>query len=292
MQPGPVHIIVNPISGQGQDSRFIAELVRHLTLRGFPVRLEPTRAAGHGRRIAQAVPDDARCVVSIGGDGTHRDVLSGLVGRPVPVCVVPSGTENVLGRTFRLLPTLRDTLRRVQAGRAVAIDIGLANRHPFVMFSGIGFDAAVTEAVHRNRRGRIVRDAYYGPIARLWWHYRFTPLAVSVDGRRLADDAGLVLVANMPLYADRLRMAPQAVGDDGLLDVVCFRTQSRWRVLELYLFTRLGKHLSHPLVASARGRYIEVTSAEAPVPAQVDGDAITTTPVTCTVVPKAVKLLV
>ena len=292
MPAGAVHIIVNPISGQGQDGRFIAELVRHLTLRGFRVQVQPTRGSGHGRELARAAPDDAHCIVSIGGDGTHRDVLSGLLGRPVPVCVVPSGTENVLGRTFRLMPTLQDTLRRIQTGRPAAIDLGLANQCPFVMFSGTGFDAAVTEAVHRNRRGRIFRDAYYSQIARLLWRYGFPALAVTVDGRPLADDAGFVLVANTPLYADRMRMAPQAIGDDGLLDAVCFRARSPWKILELYLHVRRGRHLTHPRVAYAQGRRIEVTCAEAAVPTQVDGDFRLTTPVTHTVMPKAVRLLV
>ncbi|MBM4018007.1 MAG: diacylglycerol kinase family lipid kinase [Planctomycetes bacterium] len=292
MPPGAVYIIVNPISGQGPDSRFLAQLRRHLTLRGFAAEVMATERPRHGRELARSVPDDARCIVSIGGDGTHREILSGLLGRPVPVCVVPSGTENVLGRTFRLLPTLRDTLRRIQSGRPVAIDIGLANDYPFVMLSGTGFDAAITDIVHRNRRGRILREAYYGPTARLWWRYPFPALAVTVDGRPLVDDAGFVLVANTPVYADRLRMAARAVGDDGLLDVVCFRTRSRWRILELYLCARAGRHLAHPLTTCAQGRRITVTCAEAPAPTQVDGDAVMTTPVTYTVMPKAVRLLV
>jgi len=292
MPHGTVHIIVNPISGQGQNSRFVPELVRHLGLRGFSPVVEPTQRAGHAKDLARAVPDDAYCIVSIGGDGTHREVLSGLVGRPVPVCVVPSGTENVLARTFRLTSTLKDILRRVQTRRAVALDVGLANAHPFVMFSGVGFDAAVTRIVHENRTGPIIRDAYYGPILRLLWRYRWPPIAVTVDGRPLADDAGMVTVANTPVYADHLRLAPKAVGDDGLLDVVAFRARSRWQLLDIFAAARLGRHLRHPRVVHTQGKRIEVTCASDPVPVQVDGDAVMTTPVEYSVVPRAVRLLV
>lgn len=292
MPRGAVHIIVNPISGQGQNSCFIPQLVRHLGLRGFATHVELTQRPAHARDLAHAVPDDAYCVVSIGGDGTHREVLSALVQRPVPVCVVASGTENVLARTFRLMSTLKDILRRIQMGRAVAVDVGLANAHPFIMFAGIGFDAAVTRAVHENRRGRIFRDAYYGPIVRQLWRYRWPPITVTVDGRPLADDAGMVIVANTPVYADRLRLAPKAVGDDGLLDVVAFRARSRWQLLELFLAARLGRHIGHPRVACAQGKQIEVTCASEPAPAQIDGDAIMTTPVRYSVLPRAVRLLV
>jgi YegS/Rv2252/BmrU family lipid kinase len=292
MACGQVRIIVNPISGSGRDPRFIPELARHLTLRGFSVDVRPTCCPGHARDLACETPDEARCVVSVGGDGTHREVLAGLLGRPVPVCVVPLGTENVLARTFRLTRGLEATVRRIQAGRPVAVDLGLANDHPFMMFSGIGFDAAVTRAVHEKRRGRILREAYYATIARLWWRYVFPRLAVTVDGRQVADDAGFVVVANTPLYADGLRIAPGAVGDDGLLDVVCFRTRSRWQILRFFLLTRMGRHLGYPQVVAARGRRIEVACPDGPALVQTDGDAILTTPVRYAVAPKAVRLLV
>ena len=292
MALGLIRIIVNPISGRGHDPRFIAELVRHLTLRGFTVDLQRTERAGHAAELARAVPDDAHCILSVGGDGTHREVLTGLVGRPVPACIVPSGTENVLGRTFGFLGSLRDVILRVQRGRPVALDVGLASGHPFVLFSGAGFDAAVTREVHRKRRGAIRRSTYYGVIARMLWKYRFPPMAVTVDGRLLADDAAFVLVANVPRYADGLRVAPEAIADDGLLDVVCFRAATRWHFLRAYLLAYRGRHLGDAQVASTQGRRVEVICKSEALPVQVDGDAVLTTPVTYTVMPKAVRLLV
>ncbi len=288
----PVRIIFNPISGRGQDRRFIADLARHLGLRGFAVEGAATRHRGHARELARTAPEDARCVISLGGDGTHREVISGLIGRKVPVCIVPMGTENVLARTFRAWRTLQDVVTRVQDGHVVAVDIGMANDNPFTMFSGIGLDAAVTKMVHEKRGGSIVRDAYYGPVFRVLWGSALPRMAVVVDGRPLADDVGYLLVANTPRYANSLRIAPQAVADDGLLDVVCYRTGSRLKLLCLYAATARGRHLAHPQVAHARGRRIEVTSAGAAVPVQVDGDAVTATPATYTVLPKSVHILV
>ena len=292
MLQGPVRIIVNPISGIGVKPHFIAALAKHLRMRGFPVEVTPTRGPGHARDLARDAPDDARCVVSVGGDGTHREVVSGLLGKSVPACVVPSGTENVLARTFELTASLQQTINRIQNGRSVAVDVGLANGLPFMLFAGVGFDAAVVREVHKKRRGRINRAAYYAPIVRLLWRYEFPRLAVTVDGRPLADDAGFVLVANTPIYASQLRLAPKAVADDGVLDVVCFRTRSWREVLHCYMLARHGLHLADPLVAHGRGTRIEVSCADREVPAQVDGDAGIVTPVTCTVLPKAVRLLV
>ena len=313
-----VRVIVNPISGRGQDRRLLNGLRIHLGLRHFPVEVLRTEGVGHARRLAAETPDDAHCVVSIGGDGTHREVIAGLVGRPVPVAVVPSGTENVFARTFRLTGTLREIMDLVQRGRAVALDVGQADLsavalrpvrrspgapgakpeagakadgHPFVLFSGVGFDAEVTRRVHQRRRGPIDRAAYYGPAWRLWWGYRFPRLRVTVDGRTVTEEAGIVVVANTPRYADRLRVAPQARADDGLLDVVCYRTRSRWAMLRQFAETKLGWHLRDADVRLERGRCVEVACDQQPVPVQADGDAIGSTPVTYTLHPRAVRIL-
>ena len=79
-----VRIVVNPISGRGHDPRFVRALVRHLRLRGFAVEVHRTRRPGDGLRLAREAPEGTRCLVSIGGDGTHSEVLSGLAGRRVP----------------------------------------------------------------------------------------------------------------------------------------------------------------------------------------------------------------
>lgn len=292
MAAGLVHVIYNPVSGRGHDPRFLDDLARHLSIRGFSVEISVTHRPGHGTQLARQTPDDARCVVSIGGDGTHRDVLAGLTGRPVPACVVPSGTENVLARTFRLTGTLAETLHVIHHGRPVEIDVGEVNGRPFIMFSGVGFDAAVTQEVHRRRHGRIRREAYYGPIARQWWRYRFSPISVTVDGRGVTDEAGIVLVANTPLYGGRLRIASRAVADDGLLDVVCLKAASRWQMLRLFLLVRCGRHLGHPLATCVRGRHVEVVCRERPLPVQADGDAVAATPAVYNVRPRAVRFLI
>lgn len=291
MQFGPVRIIYNPISGRGHSALFISELVRHLTMRGFQPEPSPTRHAGHAAELARGAPDDAAAVISIGGDGTHREVLGGLIGRGIPACIVPGGTENVMARTLRLTGTLPEVVETVHHGRIVAMDMGRANGRPFAMFSGVGFDAEVTREVHSRRRGPIVRGAYYGPIVRRWWRYGFPPFTVTVDGRLLADDVGILFICNTPEYADRLRLAPRAAADDGLLDVVAYRTRSRYHMLAHMIRTRLGRHLDHPLVAYAQGKRIEVTCPEREVAVQTDGDVTAATPVTYTVEPLAVRLI-
>ncbi len=288
---GLVRIIVNPFSGRGQDPNFTRELMLQLYLRRFPVELSRIAGPGDGQRLARETPDDAACVVSIGGDGTHRAVIAGMLGRRVPVCVVPGGTENVLAKTFGLTGTVRHTVELILRRHLVDLDIGLVNGEPFVMFTGVGFDAAVTRRVHAKRNGPFHRAAYYAVIGKMVWRYRFPRLRVSVDGEPICDDAGFVLVANTPQYAGRMRIARHAVANDGLLDVVCFQTQSRVHFVAHYVRMKLGTHLRHPEVTAARGEVVTVTSDGQPADAEADGDWIAMTPLVCRLRPRAIRLL-
>ncbi len=287
-----IRIILNPISGRGQGRHFLDRLVRHLELRAFDVDVATADAPGRSTDLAAEVPDDAHCVVSIGGDGTHREVAAGLLGRPVPLAALPFGTENVLAKTLGVDRTMKATLALIQSRRAVAFDAGVLAGHPFLLFAGVGFDAAVTRAVHETRKGPILRWAYYAVIVRQWVHYPWPPLRVTVDGRVLAEAAGFVFFGNLPQYCDRLRVTPEAVPTDGRLDVVAFHGRTRWQMAAQFARVRARRHLGHPGTAFARGREIKVTCEEGPVPVQIDGDAVAETPLECTVRPGAVRVLV
>ncbi len=290
-QPGLVRIIYNPLSGRGRADVLVRDLIRHLEGRRFSIDVCPLKNGGSARDLAAEAPDESLCVLSIGGDGTHREVGAGLVGRRIPFAAIPCGTENVLAKTFGFVPTAKAALHTIQNGRRALLDVGACDGRPFLMFAGVGFDAAVTRAVHADRDGPITRAAYYGPMARLLATYPFPRLTVTVDGRTLCDDAATVMLGNTPRYADGLRLCARAVADDGLLDVAAFRTRSRLGFLAMGLRAKLGRHMDHPQVAYARGRRIEVTSAETGVPVQIDGDAVAETPVVFTVRPKSVWLL-
>ncbi len=288
---GLVRIIVNPFSGRGQDPAFTRELMLQLYLRRFAVELCHIGGPGDGQRLAADTPEDATCVVSVGGDGTHRAVIAGMLGRRVPVCVVPAGTENVLAKTFGLTGTVRHTVALIVDRHLVDLDIGLVNDTPFVMFTGVGFDAAVSKRVQAKRNGPFHRAGYYAVIGRMAWRYQFPRLRVAVDGRPLCDNAGFVLVANTPQYADRMRVARNAIADDGLLDVVCFETQSRFHFVAHYVRMKLGTHLRHPEVTFAQGRSVTVTAEGTPADAEADGDWIGMTPLVCRLRPRAIRLL-
>jgi diacylglycerol kinase family enzyme len=98
------------------------------------------------------------------------------------------------------------------------------------------------------------------------------------------------MVFNLPCYAAGLGIEPEAVGDDGLLDVIAFKRGSVASGLKYISWIWLGRHLNSKDVDRRRGRSIEITSVER-VPFQLDGDYAGRLPLRIETVPAGVQLL-
>jgi diacylglycerol kinase (ATP) len=168
----------------------------------------------------------------------------------------------------------------------------MANGQAFAVMSGVGFDATVTGEVHARRRGPISRWWYFWPTVKNLCFYKWPHMSVEVDGRTVAEGAAFLVVGNMRMYADRLRICANAVPDDGLLDVCIFTRPGAFHLIGYFLSTRFGRHLQRNDVVYRQGTRIVVRPAEGGVPFQVDGDAVGVAPVEYTVRPQAVQMFV
>jgi diacylglycerol kinase family enzyme len=95
---------------------------------------------------------------------------------------------------------------------------------------------------------------------------------------------------NLPRYAGGLQIVPQAVGDDGLLDVCTFKEGSLWSGLTYLAGVLMGQHQTYSDCVNRRTRSVRIESDE-PVPYQLDGDPGGFTPLEIDVVPGRLTLL-
>ena len=119
--------IVNPAAGAGRDRVAWRALLARLCDLGRPVSVQATAGPGDGRRIAAEAPDDAETVIVVGGDGTVREVAEGLLGRPVPMVIWPTGTENLVARQYGFRATPDVALDCLCAGQTVEMDVGVSD---------------------------------------------------------------------------------------------------------------------------------------------------------------------
>ena len=264
-------LIYNPRSGRQRHARVLDAILAVLRGGGFDVEPRPTSYAGEAVELARRLVQDgeAEAAFSFGGDGTAREVATGLLGSSVALGVIPGGTANLLALAFGLP---RDPVRAAGAlcGAPVrSIDVGLAGDHPFLMMVSAGLDATVLAALDVELKWRFGQGAIAWQGLREWWRYPYPEIEVTADGERRT--ATFAAVANIPYYAGSFHLAPGARPDDGKLELVLFHGRGRAATLAFVLDLLRSAHVRRRDVTVLR---VEEALLGGPPgePAQVDGD--------------------
>jgi diacylglycerol kinase (ATP) len=295
-------LLVNPVSGRGEGHRLAARAAEALRRHGLEAPLHLTDHEGHAADLAaRAAAGGADLILVVGGDGTLRDVAAGLAGAPTAVALLPAGTGNDLAGALRLPRAPAAAVETALHGRERLLDVWLWNELPFVNAAGVGLDAAVAAAINTRpaRRGRLRAGgmaAYLLALARVLRTFR--PLR----GRLSAGDAGwegaawLIAFAGGPTYGGGLRIAPGAVPDDGLLEIVIVGDVSRAELVCNLPGLLRGTHVRHPRVQVLRASRAELTLEAESVAraglATLDGEVIGALPATIRRAPYPLRLRV
>ncbi|MEB3298430.1 MAG: diacylglycerol kinase family protein [Candidatus Sericytochromatia bacterium] len=273
--------------------------VEPLRAEGWEIAVVPTRHAGEGERIArQAVADGVGAVLVAGGDGSLNEVLPVLVGTDVPLGILPVGTANVLARELGVTTDLAKALAILQGGFTRRIDVGRVMRpggqdRYFCAMVGVGFDAVSMMGDELGPlKERLGRGAFALTAMRTSLHHRPSPLTLEVDGRRQRRLVYMLIVANTAFYGvEFLKVTPEASVTDGMLDVAILRSRSFLEAWRDFFSIALGRVRDLPTYETLRCRRITLRSGK-PLPFQVDGDLVGSTPVTLEVVPAALEVFV
>jgi YegS/Rv2252/BmrU family lipid kinase len=253
-----------------------------------------------------------RRLLVAGGDGSVHDVVNGLRAAadfspspsPVTLGVLPLGTGNDWARSLRM-PTDRVELAAVvRRGRVAALDLGRIDFPArggeagtptcwFVNVAGAGFDAHVIQRLPTPLPSGIAYLAgALGSLAR----YRSPAFQIriesaAVDVARLDGRFLLAFVANGRYCGHRMKVAPAAMLDDGLLDVVTIDEVglpgALARLAKLYRGTLLGD----PLVRHRQGSCVRIDADPAAV-VEADGQIVGRTPAIFSVLPRSLQVLV
>jgi len=289
-------VAANPYSGAADNRRRVEALARELAALGRAPRVlwdARERAAILGDRVAMA---GCRAVVAAGGDGTVAQVINELPPG-TPLAVFPAGNENLFAATHGFADDPAFLVRALAAGRTRALDLGRASvpgrQRLFALMLSAGLDAEIVRrlATWRASGGalrRVRRVSYVAPIAASLATYRHPPVRV-VAGESAARGAYCV-IANAPAYALDLPLAPDARADDGALDWLLFERGSLAALAAYSWAVWRGRHLARGDVRGGRATRLTLDAA-APVPVQVDGDPLGTTPVEVDVMPGALTLV-
>jgi YegS/Rv2252/BmrU family lipid kinase len=292
--PAPVCLIVNPSAGGGKAGRVAPEVERRLGELGLQVRRVDTRDLDHARLLADDGARAGETVVALSGDGMIGVVADALRQVPGAVLgVLPGGRGNDLARVLGIPEDPLAACVVIARGVPRSMDVGVVAGQAFVGIASVGFDSEANRIANQAPAwlGGLVYA--YGALRALaaWRPARFQ-IELDPPGERLSFSAYTVGAANSKSYGGGMRAAPDAMLDDGLLEVVVLESISKLRFLTAILPRVFkGTHVQLPSVHVYRAAEVEI-SADRPFTMYADGDPIGDLPMRVRAVRGAVSVLV
>jgi YegS/Rv2252/BmrU family lipid kinase len=283
--PAPICLIVNPSAGGGRAARIAPEVERALRSEGLSVRAVRTSGLAHARELAREASAAGETVAALSGDGLVGVLADELRASPGAVLgVLPGGRGNDLARVLEIPSDPAAACRVLARGTARPLDLGLVEplgggpARAFVGIASAGFDSDANRIANEAPPwlGGLVYA--YGAVRALlsWRPARFE---LEFDGReRHAFSGYSVAVANSRAYGGGMYAAPDAMLDDGQLDVVAIERVSRLRFLANLPRVFKGTHVELPSVRVFRCATVTVVS-DRPFEMYADGDPVGALPV-------------
>jgi diacylglycerol kinase (ATP) len=259
----PIEIVVTPTSGNGQAMTTAVELRKELTDRGYRTAFEAFSDLESLTRWAEVDDRQFSALICVGGDGTQSATAAAAVRRQVPFLSVSHGFGNLFARAFGHPRHAKGVLDLLMYGEVIPADLGVRNGELFLCQQSYGLIADVQEAVESGAAAPRARWrrwlSYYRAAAR---YLRETPAArrrVVVDGKVVAVDAALVIVANVKTYGSWLPLTPDASPVDGLFDVFVMNGTTHRQVFAKLLRRYLRIPGSGPGTLFCRGQRVSVS---------------------------------
>jgi YegS/Rv2252/BmrU family lipid kinase len=286
---GPVCLIVNPHAGGGRAMRLLPAVEAALRGMGRAFRVEPTVSMEHARELARGARDAGEIVAAMGGDGITGAVAGELRGGAGVLAVLPGGRGNDFARKLGIPSDPVQACELLHSGIERRVDLAEAAGVAYLGILSAGFDSDVNEIANTTRLP-LGSNVYVYGVLRAIAGWKRAGWSVSVDGEELAFDGYSVAVSNSGVFGGGMYLVPDASVDDGLLDVLVIRDQSKAAYLRGLPRVFKGTHLQDPAVTLLRGREITFR-ADRPFTAFADGDPVAPLPLTVRVLPGALRVV-
>lgn len=317
-------LIYNPSGGQVIVRHELDNVVAFLNRHGWSVMLRETSRPLEATDLARhAVDAGARVVIAAGGDGTINEVANGLVNTDTALGVLPLGTTNSWAlqmgipalnpklpgtRVVRMIAALEERMARplpanyyrkvlldaaqvLADGRTIAVDMGELSGRYFLMWAGIGFDAASAKSVSPKEKRALGSWAYVLATIKSADRYSGTDVWLNLDGKVVKVSTPFIVVSNIQLYGGMVEIGARACVNDGKLDVCIFKGDGFFTFVQHAMKMLTHRHLQDPKVEYYQCREIVVESARS-LPVHVDGEPFGRTPVSIHTVPSSLRVIV
>lgn len=293
-------ILVNPTARGGSSTGAVDVVRERLEAEGYTVAtLTPASAAAAEQELRELAVN-ADLVVAVGGDGTVNIAANVLAGTDIPLGIMPVGSGNDFAQTFGITELdIERAAEIIATGDSQPVDLAVltgaeGNRRRFASVFASGFDSLVNDRANRLRWPR-GHQRYNLAIAIEFFllkrvHYSVRWVTPDGESGSEADTFLMATVANTRSYGGGIEISPRSNPTDGTFELVLVKPAGRLRLLLLLSRVFRAKHLTDPLFQIREVSEVHLDTAD--TRGYADGDPIGAFPVSITVDPGALRLIV
>lgn len=306
--PRKVAVIVNPRSANGRTGKEWPALEHRFrdVLPKFDVLTtdKPWHAAELTRKALRSGCDR---IVSVGGDGTHHEVLNGFFEGYLPInpaatlAIYPHGTGSDLARTLGVL-NAANALSLLNGRHSMNVDVGrvtftspaeqMQEVRYFINVADFGMGGSVVEHVNRGSKRMGPFLTFLGALLRTLATYRNPTIRIQIDGELLEQRTVNVIVANGQFYGGGIHVAREARMNSGAFEVYVLGDIGFWKALVNLPRFYSGSYVKRAdLVRRYTARRVVAQSSER-VLLNLDGEQPGSLPAAIEVLPSALRLVV
>ena len=291
-------LVVNPVAGADSAPDHLTLINERLRSRLGSIDIVITAAEGDATRAGEeAVRDEYDHLFIAGGDGTLNEVLNGVGSVPggfdaVTFGLIPLGTGNDFATALGIPEDVDGALQVLLEGVRVGVDVGRLNDRYFINVSAGGFIAEVSDAVNPQLKTIAGKLAYLIGGAQVIFTHE--PVATLVSGRPGSGLTHTTLttfaVCNSRLVGGGRLIAPDAVINDGLLDVCLIEAMPTIDFLALLTRVSKGEHVGDERVSYFRAAQVDFTF-DRMITVNTDGQVLEADHCRYSILPEAARFL-
>lgn len=276
-------VIVNPIAGPGRTAAVGArvDLVKSvLAAHHCDADVRITTGPDDAHRFAvEAARANVDVVAAWGGDGTVNGAAAGVAHTGIPLAIIPGGSGNGLARDLAIPFDAAAALTLAATGRVRAIDAGDLHGSLFFNVAGIGLDARIAGRLATKGHRRGLMGYVLATVSELR-SYAACAYSISkvvdgvgnpITGDLVEHKAMFIALANSRQYGSGAQIAPQALLDDGVMEVVVVEPMNLVQVARQLPAFFGGRLQQGPGILMRSAASMEISCAE-PIAFHVDGE--------------------
>jgi YegS/Rv2252/BmrU family lipid kinase len=276
-------VVINPIAGPGRTRTIGAcvDLAKSVfAAHDCVATVRNTEGPDDAHRFARdAVQDQVDVVVAWGGDGTVNGAAAAVAGTQTPLAIIAGGSGNGLARDLQIPLDPRSAFAVAATGATRAIDAGDLHGSLFFNVAGIGFDARIADRLaapgaRRGLLGYVIATLQelrtYQP-GRYSIHRAFDVNGTTLGGDIIDHPALFIALANSRQYGNGAQIAPHALLDDGMIEIVVVEPQSGFSIARQIPDFFRGTLSERPGLLMRSAATMEVSCAH-PIHFHVDGE--------------------